>query len=201
MVESDGKKRPGALPECIEMMKTEPDFTTEIIRRSGVDVGLCWHCKTCSGGCPFAESMDYHPNQIIRLVQIGMKEAALSSSSIWICVGCHTCSTACPQAIDMAAVMDALRQTAIREGVAIAEPHIHDFHKEVVNSIHRYGRTHKLEIMLRYNLARRSPFADFNLGLRMLQKRKLDLLPSKVRRVSDIRKLFQKGKDASHAGK
>lgn len=200
MVESDGKKRTGALPDCIEMTEVEPAFTTEINRRSGVNVDLCWQCKTCSGGCPFAEAMDYHPNQIIRLVQLGVKNAALTSSSIWICVGCHTCSTACPQAIDMAAVMDALRQTAIREGVAIAEPHIHDFHKEVVSSIHRYGRTHKLEIMLRYNLARRDPFADFNLGLRMLQKRKLDLLPSKVRRMPDIRKLFKKKKAASHAG-
>ena len=52
----------------------------------------------------------------------------------------------------MASVMDALRQTAIAEGVKIAEPHILNFHKEVVNSIRRHGRTHKLEIMMRYKL-------------------------------------------------
>ncbi len=189
------------LPQTrIEISTTDPAFTSEIIRRSGVNIGFCWHCKACSGGCPFSEAMDYYPNQIIRLVQLGMENTVLTSSAIWICVGCHTCSVECPQAIDMAAVMDALRQKAIRKGADIAEPHTLEFHKEVVNSIYRYGRTHKLEIMMRYNLSRKDLFADLNVGLRMLQKRKLDLLPSKVRRVPDIRKLFKNGKAAPHAG-
>jgi heterodisulfide reductase subunit C len=143
--------------------------------------------------------MDYYPNQIIRLVQLGMKKAALTSSTIWLCVGCNTCSMQCPQAIDMASIMDALRQAAIQEGAVIAEPDIFKFHKEVVNSIYRYGRIHKLELMMRYNLARRNPFGDFKVGLRMLQKRKLAFLPSKVRRMPDIRKLFKYAKDARNA--
>lgn len=170
------------------------DFAEDIIQRSGVNINLCWHCKTCAGGCPFSDSMDYLPNQVIRLAQLGMKKEVMESSAIWICVGCHTCSTECPQAIDMSAVMDAIRQIAVEEGVQIAEPNIEHFHKEVINSIRRHGRTHKLEIMLRYKLSRRDWFSDMDVGLKMLSKRKLDLMPSKVTKLPDIKKLFDKAR-------
>jgi heterodisulfide reductase subunit C len=184
--------------DIIELSKEDAGFTREVIRRSGVNIHMCWQCKTCSGGCPFSDSMDYFPNQIIRLVQLGMKDEVLESSAIWICVGCHTCSTQCPQAIDMQSVMDALRQMAIEEGVKVAQPHILNFHKAVVNSIRRHGRTHKLEIMMRYKLSKKDWFADMDVGLKMLQKRKLDLMPSKVGQISDIRKLYHMGVDNSH---
>jgi len=192
------QSKPDFLPDIIEVNKEYPDFTREVMRRSGVNVSLCWHCKCCSGGCPFSDSMDYFPNQIIRLVQLGMKEEALEASSIWICVGCHTCSVQCPQAIDMAAVMDALRQMAIAEGVKVAEPHILNFHKQMVNSLRRHGRAHKLEIMMRYKLVRKDWFADMDVGLKMLQKRKLDLMPSRVHHIGDIRRLFKRERENNH---
>jgi hypothetical protein len=87
--------------------------------------------------------------------------------------------------------MDALRQMAIEQGVKVSQPHILNFHKEVINSIRRHGRTHKLEIMMRYKLSRKDWFADMDVGLKMLQKRKLDLMPSKIDRISEIRKLYE----------
>ena len=105
----------------IDLNSTELDFADEIVKRSGVNINLCWQCKTCAGGCPFSDAMDYWPNQVIRLVQLGMKEQVLKSSSIWICVGCHTCSMECPQAIDMSSVMDAVRQVAIEEKIKIGD--------------------------------------------------------------------------------
>jgi hypothetical protein len=94
-------------------------------------------------------------------------------------------------AIDIAAVMDALREKAIAEHADILEPDILNFHREVLNSIERYGRTHKLEIMLRYKLKTRDLISDWTVGMKMLAKRKLDLTPSKVERVGDIKKIFQ----------
>ena len=93
-------------------------------------------------------------------------------------------------AIDMAAVMDALRQEALTEGVAVSEPDIFNFHKEVLNSIRRHGRTHKLEIMFRYKLQKRDWIKDLDVGLRMLAKRKLDLMPSKVKNIETVSKMF-----------
>ncbi len=117
--------------------KPDPDFTQQVSKRWGVKFNQCYHCRCCAGGCPFYESMDYPPHGIIRLIQLGMKEQALKSSTIWICVGCNTCSVQCPMAIDIPAVMDAVSQIAIEEKAIIAEPDIYNFHKLVFHSIER----------------------------------------------------------------
>jgi heterodisulfide reductase subunit C len=166
-------------------------FIREVKKRSGTDLSTCFHCRCCAGGCPFIEAMDYSPHGVIRLAQLGMREAVLKSATIWTCVGCHTCSIACPMAIDMAAVMDAMRQIAVETDAAIAEPDVLDFHREVLRSIERYGRTHKLEIMMRYKAKTRTWFADMDVGLRMLAKRKLDLMPSKIRNTRGLKRMFR----------
>jgi len=171
---------------------TDSNFTNRIIDKAGTNINLCWHCNCCSGGCPFSQAMDFLPNQVIRMVQLGMKQDALTCASIWICVGCHTCSVQCPMAIDMASFMDAVRQEAIAENVSIAEPDILNFHKEVLNSIRRYGRTHKLEIMFRYKLQKRDWLKDLDVGLKMMASRKLDLMPSKIKNIQSISKIFKK---------
>jgi len=173
---------------------TDTGFTSEVKKRSGVDLNTCYHCRSCANGCPFIEAMDFSPNSVIRLIQLGLKKEALESTAILLCVGCHTCSTMCPMAIDMSAIMDALRQMALENGVPVAEPDILNFHKEVLHSIGRYGRTHKLEIMLRYKILRRDWFSDMDVGMKMLAKRKLDLRPSRVNGIGEIRKLFENEK-------
>src|SRR5512139_1288935 len=101
-------------------------FSNEIKERSGTDFRSCFQCRSCSGGCPFSEHMDYMPNGVMRLVQLGLKREALS---------CHTCSIQCPMAIDIPGVMDMLRQMAIAEGANNPEPDVLSFHREVLNSI------------------------------------------------------------------
>jgi len=103
----------------------------------------------------------------------------------------HTCSIQCPMAIDIAAVMDALRERALAEQVDIQEPDILNFHREVLHSIERYGRTHKIEIMMRYKLKTRDLISDWAVGMKMLAKRKLDLTPSRVERIGDVKKIFR----------
>lgn len=165
-------------------------FCEEIVRRSGDDFRRCYQCQCCGSGCPVSEAMKYRPNGVIRLVQLGFGREALESPDIWLCMGCNTCSTECPMAIDIAAVMSALRETAVEEGVTIAEPGILNFHKEVLNSIEKYGRTHKLEIMMRHKFRQREFFSDIDIGLKMLSKRKLDLRPSKILEINRVQKLF-----------
>jgi heterodisulfide reductase subunit C len=156
------------------------DFRQTVTERCGKDFHRCLQCLSCAGGCPFVEAMVYRPNGIIRLIQFGFEQEVLESPDIWLCVGCHTCSIACPMAIDMAHIMDGLREVAIETGAKIDESAIVNFHREVLGSIQRYGRTHKLEIMLRYKLRQRDLFSDMDVGLKMMAKRKLDLLPSRV---------------------
>ena len=176
--------------DLIRLGDGDVHYAAAIKQKSGVDFNRCLHCRCCAGGCPFFQAMDYAPHEVIRLVQLGMKKEAMGCSTIWICVGCHTCTVQCPMAIDISSVMDAVSQTALLEGVHIAEPDITRLHKEVLRSIERYGRTHKLEIMLRYKMQKRDWLQDLDVGLKMLKKRKLDLIPSKVNDIDEIKKLF-----------
>jgi len=184
------KKIDAMRSEIVDLNQTDAGFVTEVIRKAGVDINKCWHCQTCASGCPFVKAMDYPPNRVIRLVQLGLRKEALESAGIWICVGCNTCAIQCPNGIDIPAVNDALRQMAMEEGVVIAEPNILNFHQAVLQSIQRHGRTHKLEVMMRYKLKKRDWFTDMTVGAKMFARRKLELLPSKSKNMAEIRRIF-----------
>jgi len=166
-------------------------LSDEVRARSGIDFNRCLHCRSCANGCPFLEGMDVAPNGVIRMVQFGMEQAVLACSTIWVCVGCNTCSSCCPMAIDIPAVMDVLRYKALEKNVTIAESDILNFHTEVLNTVQKYGRTHKLEIMMRYKLKTRDLLSDMGMGLKMLKKRKLDLTPSRVQDQDAIETIFK----------
>ncbi len=168
------------------------NLSNEIERLSKVNINTCFQCRTCASVCPFYEAMDDAPHTLFRKIQYGQRAEVLQSSAIWICVGCNTCASQCPAQIDIVAVMDTLRHLALEEDAPIQEEDILNFHREVLNSIEKYGRTHKLEIMLRYKLKSRQFFSDIDTGMVMLAKRKLDLRPSKVKAVNDIKRLFKK---------
>lgn len=172
-------------------------FLQEIKEVARTEFFHCLQCRACSNGCPFVEAMDLGPNKVMRLLQLNLYQEALQNSTIWICVGCHTCDSNCPMGIDIPAVMDFLREKALDEGVQIPEPNILNFHRAVLNSIAKYGRTHKLEIMFRYKIKSRKWFEDMDAGLRMLAKRKLDLLPSKIENIQEIRRIFSSNEEAT----
>jgi len=89
------------------------EFLEEVSRRSGQRFEGCYHCLSCGGGCPVVEAMDYNPNQIIRMVQRGMREEVLGSKAIWVCVGCFSCLSQCPNRVHIPAMMDTLREMAL----------------------------------------------------------------------------------------
>uniref|UniRef100_A0A7C5EQW3 Heterodisulfide reductase n=1 Tax=Desulfobacca acetoxidans TaxID=60893 RepID=A0A7C5EQW3_9BACT len=166
------------------------EFAAEVIRQSKTNLNLCFQCRSCANGCPFVAAMDYPPNVIIRMIQLGLQQQVLESQAIWICVNCHTCSSQCPNNIDLAAVMNTLTTMALEQGMRVGVPSILDFHLEVLRSLENYGRTHKLRIMLRHKLATRNWFEDVDVGLRMLAKGKLDLFPSRVKAMEEIHRFF-----------
>jgi heterodisulfide reductase subunit C len=84
---------------------------------SGQDLLDCNQCGKCSAGCPVVAAMDILPSQALRMAQLGMEEV-LQSKTIWICASCLTCSTRCPKGVDLPRLMEALRQIALRKGVA-----------------------------------------------------------------------------------
>ncbi|MCK4317711.1 4Fe-4S dicluster domain-containing protein [Candidatus Bathyarchaeota archaeon] len=89
-------------------------FKDRVTELSGENVDLCFQCGACSSGCPMTQEMDYLPSKIIRMVQLGLEEA-LESKTIWVCTTCFNCEVSCPRGIDIANVMEALRQLVLRK--------------------------------------------------------------------------------------
>jgi len=97
-------------------------FVKKVEELSGENLLACYQCGRCSGGCPSVPFMDLLPNQVIRLAQLGMKEEVLSSKTIWVCASCFTCFVRCPKGVDLAKVMEALRQIQLRQNIDYVEP-------------------------------------------------------------------------------
>lgn len=89
---------------------------------SGENVKLCMQCATCSGMCPMTEEMDYGPRKVMHMAQFGLKEKLADINTYWKCASCHACTVKCPRGIDIAKVMEALRQQTLRTGKNKIEP-------------------------------------------------------------------------------
>jgi len=99
------------------ILRTGPEnkrYRDRVKELSGENVDLCFQCGACSSGCPMTQEMDYLPSKIIRMVQLGLEEA-LESRTIWVCTTCFNCEVRCPRGIDVANVMEALRQLVLRK--------------------------------------------------------------------------------------
>src|SRR4030067_2183072 len=88
-------------------------FLSEVLQKSGENLQACYQCQKCSAGCPVAYAMDILPNQVLRHIQYDHRTRGLASKTIWICASCYTCSVRCPHNIDIATIMDTLRNLAI----------------------------------------------------------------------------------------
>jgi len=94
--------------------KIKDSFVDKVQELSGQNLLACYQCGKCSAGCPAVSEMDILPNQIIRYAQLGFKEELLASKAIWICASCFTCNARCPKGINIAEVIEALRQILLR---------------------------------------------------------------------------------------
>lgn len=101
----------------ISVKKVRGHFVRQVEEISGQDLLACNQCGKCSAGCPIVAAMDALPSQVIRMAQLGMEEV-LETKTVWICASCLTCVARCPKGVDLPRLMEALRQIALRKGVA-----------------------------------------------------------------------------------
>ncbi len=99
----------------ISRNKIRNTFVEKVQELSGQNLLACYQCGKCSAGCPAVSEMDILPNQIIRFAQLGLKDELLASKAIWICASCLTCNARCPKGINIAEVIEALRQIMLRK--------------------------------------------------------------------------------------
>jgi heterodisulfide reductase subunit C len=97
--------------------------------------GACFQCRKCTNGCPVTFAMDFYPDEVIRMVILGQREAILSCQTIWVCAACETCTTRCPNDVRIAELMDALKEMALCEDVPASQPRILALHETFLNNI------------------------------------------------------------------
>jgi heterodisulfide reductase subunit C len=170
----------------------DTSFAQQIKEISGENLDRCYQCFTCSLGCPVSPDMDYYPDQIIRMVQLGLKEQVLNSSAIWLCLGCETCVARCPNEIDILRVMDTLREMALGENIKGKVPIIPTFHRAFLYPIKLFGKQYELGLIVYLMLKTRDFFGDLGLGIRMILKRKLPFFPSRIKGVKQVKEIFDK---------
>jgi len=69
-----------------------------------------------------AQEMDFSPRKVMHMAQFGLTEQLAGINTYWKCASCHACSVKCPRGIDIAKVMEALRQQVLRKSQNFIEP-------------------------------------------------------------------------------
>ncbi len=162
----------------IQQDKLHPRMIKLVQELSEQDVKDCYQCGKCSAGCPIAADMDLQPNQVIRLLQLGLVDDALRSRTIWLCASCETCTTRCPREVDLAAVMDALRNLALQEGIRSPERAVALFNKIFLSIVKRYGRLFEMELIGMFNTCTLKFFKDITKAPKLLIRGRLGFLPN-----------------------
>ena len=86
-------------------------------RLGGETITLCYQCGTCASSCPVARiTPRFNPREVIKLSLLGEKDEVLSGDAIWLCCSCYNCQERCPQKVEVADVIYALRNIAVKEG-------------------------------------------------------------------------------------
>lgn len=164
-------------------MIAEPktNLAHEINAELGENPYLCYQCVRCTSGCPLADEFDLTPNQVLRSLQLGEDDRVLNSKTIWLCASCHTCVTRCPQAIDLPRINDHLAMEAHKRGIKPKVPEIATFRKVFLRNARFLGRAYELGLIMEMNLRTKQPMKDVPMGLGMLKKGKVKVIPSITR--------------------
>jgi len=162
----------------------------EIYERSGENVYLCFQCQKCSSGCPLNFAMDYTPAQILEAVRLDQESLVLGSKTAWLCASCETCTTRCPQELDLAKVMDTIKMVSLEKGTS-ALPKVSSFYKSFLQDLKFFGRIYELGLMMWLKLKTREFTKDMGLGMEMMKRRSLKLIPHFVR-PREVQRIFNK---------
>ena len=182
-----------ALEPCFDVLR-------EVEEESGINASVCYQCRKCTNGCPLTFAMDYYPDRIVRFLLLGQEERALGSATIWVCSSCETCTTRCPNDIDIAGLMDYLKQKAAKAGKMDPRSNpSYALHRVFLRDIGRRGRIYEAGMLNEYMLAsgvwkdklrQGALWDDMKLGWSLFRKGRLPLRPRGIPGKEEIQELF-----------
>ena len=186
--------------QTLKVNDRENLWARAISMEAGIQVASCYQCLRCTNSCPVSTFMDIKPHQIVRLVQLGQREKLLGCSAIWVCLSCEMCSTYCPNEIDVAALLNHLKNSVVGSQITPAEYEIAAFHEVFMEVLRKHGRMNDLQLMQRYKWktlkhgdlpSKKELREDLSLALELFKRNRLRLLPERSAAASEIRAILQ----------
>jgi len=169
-------------------------YREKLKKRVQADVRECYQCGNCSASCPAAFSFDYKPNQLMRMLQVGLVEQVLDSKAIQLCIQCLTCSARCPRNIDVAGIFEDLKTVATAQERPVPE-HAKTFNKAFMDAVARFGRLPEVYMMGMFYLGTKDPrlaLNDLGLTLPMVKKGKMQFVPRRARGTAEVARIYKK---------
>lgn len=177
--------------QIFDLATADQAFIAEVEARSHQNVKTCYQCGNCTAGCPYTFAYDYSVSQIMRLVQIGQKDAVLKSRALWLCGSCQSCTTRCPNKIDVAMVLDVCRHMSREAGYA-TERAVKIFADSFLESVERHGRAYELGLMASYMTRSGRVFTDVDLAPQVLMRGKLPFKPHPIQGREQVARIFER---------
>jgi heterodisulfide reductase subunit C len=174
-------------------------FLNRMEGETGVNISACYQCERCTNACPVSHFMDIKPHQAIRYVQLGWREDLLKSSTIWICLSCEMCTTYCPNEVDVAEIINHLRNMAAHSSITPKENSLAVFHQTFLEVLRNSGRVNEFRLMNAYYLKpdilhekikNKTLKEDLLLGMTLLRKGRLKLFTPRSRAIKEIKKVY-----------
>ncbi len=171
------------------------------LAKTHLNASRCFQCRKCSGGCPLTFAMDLLPHHVIRLALLGQEDRVFGSRTIWVCSACQTCTTRCPNGIDIAGMMDWLKEEAAKRRGPLSHEEVVEFHRYFLESIRdaggRLSESRLLKRYLLYRLRRQPDLTELKknmrLGWKLWKRGRVRLLgPPALRGKAEIKEIFQK---------
>jgi heterodisulfide reductase subunit C len=143
--------------------------------------------------------MDIYPDQVMRYIQLGFKNEIMNCSTIWVCAACETCTTRCPNEVDIAGVMDFLKQSVVKEKSPPREGKVLAFHRVFMEDIKKRGRVFETGLVQNYliksgelvtKIKDRTILEEMRLGWTLYRKGRLNLLPRRIKGREEVKKLY-----------
>jgi Heterodisulfide reductase, subunit C len=183
--------------KTVDLAASDREFIRQVEEESGQVVSRCYQCGNCSAGCPMNFAYDVPVNRIMRLIQLGQKDAVLSSKSLAYCATCETCTARCPNNIEVATIMDVCRHMAQREKMFDVWP-VRMFGQSFLKTVELFGRAYEAGLMGAYMAGTMRPFTDIDLVPKVLPKGKLPLLPHSIKGRKEVAAIFKRFREGEH---
>lgn len=187
-----------------ETLRPDFQFIEQVEAAGPFQTSACFQCRKCTNGCPVTFAMDIYPDQVIRLVLLGQREAVLSCETIWVCAACETCTTRCPNEVKIAELMDCLKEMAIQEGVPSSQPQVLALHETFLSNVKKRGRVFEGTLIPMY-LLRSGGLSgklkdgtwrdEMKMGWHLFSKGRLALFPKSIKGKKEIRTILSHSKD------